>query len=1809
MSESGGRKPSNDASSIHSQGEPRLIRRQSHIYIPQSAQLQTPSAKRRHHYRQLSGMLPLLATSGHALGDESKALADGPEAPLAQPMFLRTNDTSAFSFGHSVGGSTAPLELGHELTPVQSYHLGYSFESNNELSSILDRGSKASSDRHLRAPHTPDVGSNADEFDFGATPGLAPRSLKINTSISTLVTLLPPPPPQPYNSSHTEVPVPHALGGSRSHTPVPRIETGALTQTLSGTPRPVLMVVPESVPLVSLDPPLEKLHIPDTLHPGEDDVVTPVSAVTLPNLPFRLESEQIPSANPHVPAAAAATSTATGDVTANPVTHASTTTVASAAASNNAVATAPTLSTSRRAQTTAVDPEPLFMARHSRSSSDDFRHAALSLRGRFWNHRSATRQLTSTLTPPVELPSRTLLLLLQAPLLTTPRRHMASGLLELGGSTGGLLATFPTSKSHSRNNSGPLGLSPLDPAMHDVLGNTPTLAALAGSRMLFFGKLKLMGHNARDKRHSFIGGYAYTASEGSSASGNPAASTSRGPDSSSGASRSSTATMGSTPVSGGPRLTRVLSPRLNKLTPIMLLLSTELQLPGEMMDGPRQLPFSQLLFVQPPFSQPLTVDASIDATNPADMSFEAAPLLLSGVTASTALPKMELPPRCYPELPALSQNDKTAKLVMLFATVDGDLFSPVVVSKGSLAAQVAAVILKKFGFDVSDNLVRITLWDAVHQVEGVKLLNPDLLEALAAQRLPLTEPVVVRVKIVPKKLRLEVPKPRSTLSSLGAGGTSPLVSPAFLGPPSGKSPTPAKSSGEDCDSGDNDSDLHSFEGPSGSGQYPPTPQYLLNDARAAPTDYFRFKELARAEDNRAPVWSQQESRQTDPAKPPTAPTPAGETPGIAATSTPPTARPVNTAVATRLDASGAPLMAPPPVRPPLQPQQWKRHLLGLSVPTNSQFLAGQSQVPSNFRVIREGRGTEIDFDKRRLLPFVRLMATGTPTGALGPEGLRGTPLVALRSAPPPPRQIVTAPTPLAESGAASAAKSTTPLLLRKPPGLVLDLSTVGGEVKEETLSGGLSNSLQQTPGIWLSRVSQPKKQLPTRRKVPPFEPASVPASAPIPAATPTERATDGTPAGTPAARTGQFRLMLMARKDSLAYRATTEAEKFTENKIKFAAPSSLDDCSSDDSSEGDGGLFSRPMHLLRDPAESPAGTSTSTGTETGGTGTGTPSTNTSNATRDLGGLFPKAVLDRLSSTGLTHRPPPPVETLSDSSHELVGSIRPLAEEVYDNLDRYFPGHDLDKPILAYPVLPFVLPVTELPPPSLTERLGDTSFRLTGLTKLHQSTASSNSIGLLTGSISRTVSNAGVPRVDPAASGAAPGGQIGAFPQRMKTIRAVAFEARKKSMVQRKGDPVRSSDDSGSSRAPRVVSAPVRGTTLLHVLAQQQVPSPPARQPPPHLGHTQPQAPFLQNTSLNRRRSSKLWGKRIKEIKLREISLGDGYVSKVKDANGEFKEFAWVKGGLIGKGQFGKVYIALNLTTGDMMAVKQVALPRTRPMWGAKAALGGGADGRDQVNVDALRLEVKTMKDLDHVNVVQYLGSELHDSTYLLFLEYVAGGLVGLLLRMYGRFDAPLIRFLTCQVLLGLSYLHSRGILHRDLKADNLLLNTDGTCKISDFGISKSSLNVYDNNAEMLMQGTIFWMAPEVLIAALNNDKLPGAGYSAKVDIWSLGCVVLEMFAGRRPWDDTDVMRVIFKLGFVKAAPPIPDDTRPFVSSTAKDFLDQCFKVDPVERPTAEVLLKHAFSERDPSFDFEATSLAQALKYRGNTKADALRGVS
>ncbi|KAG7290934.1 hypothetical protein NEMBOFW57_000939 [Staphylotrichum longicolle] len=270
---------------------------------------------------------------------------------------------------------------------------------------------------------------------------------------------------------------------------------------------------------------------------------------------------------------------------------------------------------------------------------------------------------------------------------------------------------------------------------------------------------------------------------------------------------------------------------------------------------------------------------------------------------------------------------------------------------------------------------------------------------------------------------------------------------------------------------------------------------------------------------------------------------------------------------------------------------------------------------------------------------------------------------------------------------------------------------------------------------------------------------------------------------------------------------------------------------------------------------------------------------------------------------------------------------------------------------------------------------------------------------------------------------------------------------------------------------------------------------------------------------------------------------------------------WMKGALIGQGSFGSVYLALHAVTGELLAVKQVETPSP----GANSQ----SDSRKKSMIDALKREISLLRDLRHANIVQYLGCGSSAEYLNIFLEYVPGGSVQTMLNSYGALPEPLVRSFVRQILNGLSYLHNRDIIHRDIKGANILVDNKGTIKISDFGISKkleatNILNGANNNKHRpSLQGSVFWMAPEVV---------KQTSYTRKADIWSLGCLVVEMMTGQHPFPDCTQLQAIFKIGGAKATPTIPEHA----SEEAKQFLAQTFEIDHNKRPSADELMLSPF---------------------------------
>ncbi|CAL1404933.1 unnamed protein product [Linum trigynum] len=256
---------------------------------------------------------------------------------------------------------------------------------------------------------------------------------------------------------------------------------------------------------------------------------------------------------------------------------------------------------------------------------------------------------------------------------------------------------------------------------------------------------------------------------------------------------------------------------------------------------------------------------------------------------------------------------------------------------------------------------------------------------------------------------------------------------------------------------------------------------------------------------------------------------------------------------------------------------------------------------------------------------------------------------------------------------------------------------------------------------------------------------------------------------------------------------------------------------------------------------------------------------------------------------------------------------------------------------------------------------------------------------------------------------------------------------------------------------------------------------------------------------------------------------------------------WKKGKLLGRGTFGHVYVGFNSESGEMCAMKEVTL--------------FSDDAKSRESAKQLMQEIALLSRLRHPNIVQYYGSEQVDDKLYIYLEYVSGGSIYKILQDYGQLGELAIRSYTQQILSGLAFLHSKSTVHRDIKGANILVDPNGRVKLADFGMAK---HITGQSCPLSFKGSPYWMAPEVI----KNSS----GCNLAVDIWSLGCTVLEMATSKPPWSQFEGVAAMFKIGNSKDLPAIPDT----LSDDGKDFVRQCLQRNPSHRPTAAQLLDHPF---------------------------------
>lgn len=273
---------------------------------------------------------------------------------------------------------------------------------------------------------------------------------------------------------------------------------------------------------------------------------------------------------------------------------------------------------------------------------------------------------------------------------------------------------------------------------------------------------------------------------------------------------------------------------------------------------------------------------------------------------------------------------------------------------------------------------------------------------------------------------------------------------------------------------------------------------------------------------------------------------------------------------------------------------------------------------------------------------------------------------------------------------------------------------------------------------------------------------------------------------------------------------------------------------------------------------------------------------------------------------------------------------------------------------------------------------------------------------------------------------------------------------------------------------------------------------------------------------------------------------------------------------VGEGVSATVYRAICIPFNEVVAIKVLDLEKCNN------------------DLDGIRREVQTMSLIDHPNLLRAHCSFTADHCLWVVMPYMAGGsCLHIMKSNYPEgFDQPVIATVLLEVLKALIYLHRHGHIHRDVKAGNILVDTNGSVKLADFGVSACMFDTGDRQrTRNTFVGTPCWMAPEVM------QQLHG--YDFKADIWSFGITALELAHGHAPFSKYPPMKVL--LMTLQNAPPGLDYERDKrFSKSFRDLVSVCLVKDPKKRPTSEKLLKHPFFKHARPVDYLARTVLNGI---------------
>lgn len=255
--------------------------------------------------------------------------------------------------------------------------------------------------------------------------------------------------------------------------------------------------------------------------------------------------------------------------------------------------------------------------------------------------------------------------------------------------------------------------------------------------------------------------------------------------------------------------------------------------------------------------------------------------------------------------------------------------------------------------------------------------------------------------------------------------------------------------------------------------------------------------------------------------------------------------------------------------------------------------------------------------------------------------------------------------------------------------------------------------------------------------------------------------------------------------------------------------------------------------------------------------------------------------------------------------------------------------------------------------------------------------------------------------------------------------------------------------------------------------------------------------------------------------------------------------------IVGRGSFGCVYRGMHIPTGTVVALKVIDLDTP------------------EFDVEEIRHEVGLLSQIHQANlknIVGYWGCWLQGPTLCIAMDYSEGGSLRTLMKP-GPIAEKYVAVVTREVLVALSYIHSIGIIHRDLKAANILVTRTGQVMLCDFGVAASFVQGSARGKRTTFIGTPYWMAPEVI--------LEGRAYDYKADIWSLGITIYEMVVGNPPYSEHSQDHALSMISRNK--PPRLPETSQF-SPMIREFVAACLDEEPRDRPSAEELTRMRWSK-------------------------------